>query len=339
MNSTIKATAMAATAGKGPPWFRMAGLVPIAKRLLGVALILLAGSFIVFATLHAAPGDPALTALGESASPDVVKAFRAQYKLDQPMLVQYGHWLTSAVTGDMGESLVIARGRPIENLVMARLPATVFIGLFALVLAVGLSLVLGTVGALYRGKPADTVATSVAVLGISMPDFWVSYLLIYALALGAGWFPSYGFVSPGDDFLGALHSGFLPALAIAAPMAAVFSRTLRAALLESLHKPYVFTARSFGLKRSYVFLHFVFRNALIPYVTIIGLQIRYLLGGVVVIERIFGIPGIGSIMVDAAFGRDYPLVLACIVTFLVIVLAVNLIVDVICTALNPRARK
>lgn len=317
----------------------MPRVIPLFKRLLGVALILIAGSFIVFATLNAAPGDPALTALGESATPEAVKAFRAEYKLDAPMLVRYGYWLASAATGDFGNSLVISRGRPIDALIASRLPATVFIGVFALVMAVLISLALGTIGALNRGKPADTAATSAAVLGISMPDFWISYLLIYALALGAGWFPSYGFTHPSEDLLGALHSGFLPALAIAAPMAAVFSRTLRAALLETLHKPYVFTARSFGLKRKFVFLHFVFRNALIPYVTIVGLQIRYLLGGVVVIERVFGIPGIGSLMVDAAFGRDYPLVLACIVTFLMIVLVINLIVDTVCTALNPRAAK
>src|SRR5690606_14915967 len=263
----------------------MPRVIPLLKRLLGTALILVAGSFIVFATLSAAPGDPALTALGESATPDAVKAFRTEYNLDAPMLVQYGHWLANAVTGDFGRSLVISRGQPIEALVAARLPATVFIGVFALIMAVLISLVLGTIGALNRGKPADTAATSAAVLGISMPDFWISYLLIYVLALGAGWFPSYGFTHPSDNFLGALHSGFLPALAIAAPMAAVFSRTLRAALVETLHKPYVFTARSFGLKRRFIFLHFVFRNALIPYVTIVGLQIRYLLGGVVVIER------------------------------------------------------
>jgi len=149
-------------------------------------------------------------------------------------------------------------------------------------------------------------------------------------------FPSYGFVSPGVSLAGALLSGFLPALAIAAPMAAVFARTLRAALLEVLHREYVTVARSIGFRPSFVFLHFVFRNALIPYVTVLGLQVRYLLGGVVVIERIFGVPGMGSLMVDAAFARDYPVVQACALTFLLIVLLTNLLVDTICTRLDPR---
>jgi peptide/nickel transport system permease protein len=134
----------------------------------------------------------------------------------------------------------------------------------------------------------------------------------------------------------ALLSGFLPALAIAAPMAAVFARTLRAALLEVLHREYVTVARSIGFPPKFVFVHFALRNALIPYITVLGLQVRYLLGGVVVIERIFGIPGMGSLMVDAAFGRDYPVVQACALTFLLIVLLTNLLVDTVCGQLNPR---
>jgi len=312
-------------------------LLPLGKGLAGLLVLILVGSCLVFVTLKAAPGDPALTALGESATPEAVAQFRQTYRLDAPVFVQYGTWLSKAVRGEFGDSLVVARGESIARLIQGRLPATGFLGLLAIGLAVVISLFLGVPGALYRGRMVDTVATSTAVLGISMPDFWISYLLIYALALGLGWFPAYGFVAPSADMLGALHSAFLPALAIAAPMAAVFSRTLRAALLETLQKPYVMAAHAFGLGRAFTFIHFVFRNALIPYLTVVGLQIRYLLGGVVVIERIFGIPGMGSLMVDAAFARDYPLVLACVVVFLVIVLCINVLVDTICRGLNPRA--
>jgi len=312
-------------------------LLTLCKRLAGLLVLIVLGSFLVFVTLKAAPGDPALTALGESATPEAVAQFRQDYRLDAPVAVQYARWLAMAARGELGTSLVVARGEPIAKLMLDRLPTTAFIGSLAVTLALAISLLLGVLGALYRGGSVDAVATSTAVLGISMPDFWISYLLIYALALGLGWFPSYGFVALSTSLPGALHSAFLPALAIAAPMAAVFSRTLRAALLETLHKPYVLTARSFGLSRPFAFVHFVFRNALIPYLTVVGLQIRYLLGGVVVIERIFGIPGMGSLMVDAAFARDYPLVLACVVTFLVIVLCVNVVVDAVCRMLNPRA--
>lgn len=305
-------------------------------RLLGGVIVLLLGSLAVFVTMKAAPGDPALSALGEQASPQAVAAFRIANGLDRPILVQFWHWLTAMLTGDFGTSLVVEAGRPITGLILSRLPATIFIGLYALSIAVSLSLVLGIIAAMKRGSSADTVATSIAVFGISMPDFWLSYVLIFGLSLSLGLFPAYGFVSPATDFLGALHAGFLPALAIAAPMAAVLSRTLRAVLLEVMHRPYVMAARSFGFSGRLILLHYILRNALVPYLTVAGLQVRYLLGGVVVIERIFGIPGIGTLMVDGAFGRDYPVVQACTILFLAIVLSVNVLVDLVCTALDPR---
>jgi peptide/nickel transport system permease protein len=305
-------------------------------RLSGMALTVFVGAFAVFMVMKAAPGDPALVVLGEQATPAAVAAFHRQFHLDSPVLVQFWFWLSQALRGDFGRSLTIAGGTSISGLIAARLPNTIFIGFYALVLAVIVSLVMGVIAALRRGRAADTLATSIAAIGISMPDFWISYILIFALALGAGWFPSYGFVAPGQSLTGALYSGFLPAVAISAPMAAVFARTLRAALVEVRHREFITVARSFGFAEFFIFLHFVFRNALIPYVTVIGLQVRYLLGGVVVIERIFGIPGLGSLMVDAAFGRDYPVVQACAITFLVIVLGTNLVVDLVCTFLDPR---
>ncbi len=314
----------------------MSRLRTIPPRLLGMALTILVGAFAVFMVMKAAPGDPALAVLGEQAPPEAVAAFHQRFHLDDPLLEQFWLWFAAALRGDFGRSLTIAGGTSISSLIAARLPNTIFIGGYALALAIAVSLLMGTIAALRRGRLADTFATSIAVLGISMPDFWLSYVLIYALALGLGWFPSYGFVSPGQSLAGALHSGFLPALAISAPMAAVFARTLRASLLEVAHREFVTVARSFGFAEFFIFLHYVFRNALIPYVTVIGLQVRYLLGGVVVIERIFGIPGLGSLMVDGAFGRDYPVVEACAVTFLAVVLAVNLGVDLICSGLDPR---
>lgn len=308
----------------------------IALRVVGMVLTVLAGTFVVFMVMKTAPGDPALIVLGEQASSETVAAFHREHRLDEPVLTQFWWWLADAVQGDLGKSLTIAGRRPIAELIGARLPNTLFVGLLSLVLAIAVSLTMGTVAALRRGRAVDTAATSVAVLGISMPDFWLSYVLIYAFALGLGLFPSYGFTAPGASPIGALHSGFLPAVAISAPMAAVFARTLRASLLEMTHREFVIVARSFGFGASFIFLHYVFRNALIPYLTVIGLQVRYILGGVVVIERIFGIPGIGSLMVDGAFGRDYPVVQACAIVFLVIVLGTNLVVDLVCTFLDPR---
>lgn len=306
------------------------------RRLLSMVVTIVIGAVAVFFAMKAAAGDPALSVLGESATPEAVAAFRKLHNLDAPVLAQFWTWASGALRGDLGLSLTIAGGRPISELIGQRLPNTVFIGLFAVLIAVVVALVAGTIAALNRGHAADTVATAIAVVGISMPDFWLSYVLIFALALGLGLFPSFGFVSPLESLPEALHSGFLPALAIAAPMAAVFARTLRAALLEQIHREHVFAARSFGFAPTQIFLHNVFRNALIPFVTIIGLQIRYILGGVVVIERVFGVAGLGSLLVDAAFARDYPVVQACAIVLLTIVLGINFVVDTACTALDPR---
>ncbi|MBN8908547.1 MAG: ABC transporter permease, partial [Rhodospirillales bacterium] len=152
------------------------------------------------------------------------------------------------------------------------------------------------------------------------PDFWLGYVLVLFFSLTLGWFPAYGFVRPVDSLAGALYSGFLPALAIAVPMAGIFSRMLRTTLLETFRRAYVTSAHAMGFGRFFIFWHYVLRNALTPYVTAIGLQARYLLGGVVVIERVFGIPGVGSVMVDCAFARDYGVVQGCAVVFLLIVL-------------------
>jgi peptide/nickel transport system permease protein len=308
----------------------------IGGRLIGAVLTVLAGAVVVYVVMKAAPGDPALAVLGDNARPEAVAAFRHKYHLDEPFWTQLATWLWGIARGDFGPSLTIAGGIPISELIASRLPVTAFVGLYAVLIAVAISLVMGTIAALRRGRMLDTVATSVAVLGISMPDFWLSYMLVFAFALGWRLFPAYGFTSPVDSLPGAAYSGFLPALAIAAPMAAVFARMLRTSLLETSSREYVIAARSFGFSPRFIFLQYVFRNALIPYLTVIGLQIRYLLGGVVVIERIFGIPGMGSLMVDAAFARDYPTVLACTVVFLGIVLLVNLVVDLVCVALDPR---
>lgn len=310
----------------------------VATRSAGVLMLALMGAAVVFFAMRAAPGDPALTALGEGATSETIAAFRARWNLDEPLIVQFGLWVLNALRGDFGQSLSIASGTDVYTLFADRLPNTLFIGVYAIILAVLISLVAGTAAALNRGGIIDTVATSIAAAGISMPDFWIGYVLIYAFALGLGWFPAYGFVSPMESMGGALLSGFLPALAIAAPMAASFTRILRSALIDNAHRDHVRVARSLGHGRSFIFLHHILRNALIPFVTVIGLQVRYLLGGTVVIERIFGINGVGSLMIDAAFGRDYPIVQACALTFLLIVLLVNIVVDLICTMLNPRMR-
>ncbi len=294
------------------------------------------GAFAIFLLLQLAPGDPALAALGEMATDEAVAFFHKEHGLDDPVLVQFWRWLEGTFHGDLGESISIANGFPIVTLLGQRLPNTIFIGLYGLVMAIVVSLAAGTVAALRQGKMADTAATSLAVIGISMPDFWLSFMLVFAFALALPVFPAFGFVNPLDSLSGAFYTGLLPAFAIGAPLAGVFARILRSALLETKRRDYVTAGRSFGFTDTFVFRHYIFRNAVIPYVTVVGLQIRYLIGGTVIIERIFGVSGLGSMMVDGVFARDYPVVLACMLTFLVVVLTVNLAVDLICALLDPR---
>jgi len=302
---------------------------------LSIATII-AGAIIVFFVMKAMPGEPALMALGEMASPEAIAAFRAENNLDEPMFKQLLLWFSNIATGDLGKSLSLAGRVPIIELIANRLPNTLFVGIYSLFIAVFISLVMGTLGALKRGKTIDTGATSLAALGISMPDFWLGFVLIFIFSLKLEWFPSYGFKSPLESFSGALFTGLLPAVAISMPMAAVFARMLRASLLENTHRDFVTSGKALGFQPLFIGIHYIFRNSIIPLIVVIGLQARYLLGGVVVIEKVFGIPGLGTLMVSAAFARDYPVIQACTVLFLAIVMIVNLIVDILCAYLDPK---
>jgi peptide/nickel transport system permease protein len=304
--------------------------------MIGSFAMLVVGAAVVFLLLHAIPGDAAIAALGDSASPDVIAAFRAQHHLNDPHAVQFWSWAQAALTGDLGQSISLAGGFSTAALIAGSLPNTLFVGAYALILAIAISLAGGSIAASRHGRIEDVLATSGAIVTISLPDFWLGYVLVLVFSLGFGWFPAYGFTRPGDSLAGAFHSGFLPALAIAVPMAGILSRMLRATLLDTFRRAYVVSAHAMGFGRFFIFWHYVLRNALIPYVTAIGLQARYLLGGVVVIERVFGVPGVGSVMVDAAFARDYGVVQGCAVVFLLIVIATNLLVDTICRLLDPR---
>jgi len=311
-------------------------LLYLALRSGGALFMLVLGALVVFLLMHAVPGDAAIAALGEQASPEAVAAFRRAHGLDQSLLVQFLRWAGAALRGDFGMSISLAGGFSTASLIRGSLPNTLFIGVYALLIAIAISVAAGSIAASRHGRFEDLAATSGAIVTISMPDFWLGYVLVLLFSLHLGWFPAYGFTRPNESFTGAVWSGFLPALAIAIPMAGVFSRMLRSTLLDVFQRAYVTAARSMGFGRQFVFWHYVFRNALIPYVTAVGLQARYLLGGVVVIERVFGVPGVGSVMVDAAFARDYTVVQGCAVVFLFIVIVVNLLVDLLCGVLDPR---
>ena len=252
------------------------------------------GALAVFLMMHAVPGDAAMARLGEQASPEAVADFRRANHMDDPVATQFLDWGWRALHGDLGTSISLAGGFSTASLIGNSLPNTLFIGAYALVLAIAGSVLAGSIAASRHGRFADVAATSGAIVTISMPDFWLGYVLVLVFSLQLGWFPAYGFVRPGQSLLGALHSGFLPALAIAgADGGCVRPHAALDAAGDVFAAPTSSPPRSMGFGRLFVFWHYVFRNALIPYVTAIGLQARYLLGGVVVIERVFGVPGVG----------------------------------------------
>src|SRR5690625_4630558 len=250
----------------------------LSGRLVGAALTLMVGMVLIIVLMRLAPGDPALAALDEGATPEAVAAYRVKHHLNEPVWSQILYSMRNMAQGDFGESLTVADGDAVLPMVIRRMPNTAFIGGYALIIAVFVSLIVGTIATLRRGKIEDTAVTTSAVLGISMPDFWIGYLLILVFALGLGWFPAYGFKPVQESITQAIYFSTLPAMAIAAPMAASFSRFLRATLLETVGKDYVVSGRSLGFSEKFLFIHFVLRNSLIPYVTKVGMQVPYLLG-------------------------------------------------------------
>lgn len=309
----------------------------LARRALTLLPILLLMSMIVFALIRMIPGDPIDVMYGSEGMDEVRRsALTRELGLDQPVVVQYGRWLWRAVGGDLGNSY--RAGMPVMQLIGQRLPATLWLSFNALFLSLLIALPLGLLAAVRRNSGADMGAMIFAILGISMPNFWSGILLVLVFSVWLGWLPSIGYVSPFDDFLLSLRHLILPAFTLGWAMAGATTRLARSSLLEELGKDYVRTARSKGLGERAVLLGHALRNALIPTVTMVGLQMGFLIGGTVIVETVFAWPGVGLLVVDSIFARDYPVVQGVVLVIAVIVVAINLLVDVTYTVLDPRIR-
>jgi peptide/nickel transport system permease protein len=309
----------------------------LARRALTLLPILLLMSIIVFGLVRMIPGDPIDVMYGGEGMDEVRRAaLSRELGLDQPIVVQYGRWLLRAIGGDLGNSY--RASMPVMQLIGQRLPATLWLSFSAMVLSLIIALPLGLLAAVKRNSAADMGATAFAILGISMPNFWSGILLVLIFSIWLGWLPSIGYVSPFDDFGRSLRHLILPAFTLGWALAGVTTRLARSSLLEELGKDYVRTARSKGLAERAVLLRHVLRNALIPTVTMIGLQMGFLIGGTVVVETVFAWPGVGLLVVDSIFSRDYPVVQGVVLVIAVIVVAINLLVDVTYTVLDPRIR-
>lgn len=293
--------------------------------------VLIGISIISFFLLQAVPGDPVRTMLGEKATEDTVAALRAHYGLDRPVAVQYAYYVKNLFAGDLGRSIVYKI--PVLELVTGRIAATLFLLGFATLLAVAIALPLAVVSALYQGRLPDHVIRTFSTLGLGFPAFWLGIMLIILLSVWAGFFPVAGY---GEGFLEHLHHLFLPSLTIALALSAILTRNLRASLLETLGADHVTAARAKGLSGRWIFQRHVLRNSLVPTVNLLGVNVGWLIGGTVVIESVFSIPGLGQLMVQSIFARDYFVVQSLALAFACATVAVSFLVDVITVALDPR---
>jgi peptide/nickel transport system permease protein len=305
---------------------RIASLVPI---LFGISVV-------AFLLIRLIPGDPAIALLGLEADQTSITNLRQQLGLNQPLVVQYFSWLGHILTGDFGRS--IQGGRDVLTLLLGALGPTAILAVAALLVSLVIAIPAGIIAASRRGSVLDYMASFVALCGLSMPSFWLGILLILALSVSVSLFPASGYVSPLQNPIGHLQHLALPAITLGAALAAATMRMTRAAMLEVLRADFVRTARAKGLPRRKVIWRHALGNARIPIVTLLGIQLGQMLGGVVITETIFSWPGIGKLTVDAIFARDYPVVQGAILLMATLFVLINLATDVIYTFLDPRVR-
>jgi len=300
----------------------------LARRLLLTIPVLLGVATLVFSLIHLVPGDPVQAMLGDSASPQDIAELRGRLGLDRPLLVQYGAFLKGAVRGDLGSSL--RTNQTVTAAILERMPATFELAIAAMCVAALIAIPLGILAAVHAGTSVDIAATTLALIGISMPNFWLGPLLAIVFSIMLGWLPVAG--------RGTLANLVLPAITLGAPLAAVLARMTRASVIEELRELYVLAARARGLSYARAVLRHAFRNSLIPIVTVFGLQFGAVLTGAVITETIFAWPGVGRLLIQSIAFRDYPLVQGCILLIAVTYVAMNLFTDVAYGLLDPRIR-
>lgn len=308
----------------------------IVRRLILLIPVCVGITFTVFLLIHLVPGDPARVMLGLQANEEKVAQIHEQLGLDDPLLVQYGRWTWGLLQGDLGESYLT--GEPVFGAIMQRLPATMSLTMVAFVISLLIAVPLGIVAATKPYTRFDIGSTIFTQLGVAIPDFWLGIMLILVFSLYLGWLPPSGFVSITDDPVRWLKHIILPAFTVGVVNAAVLTRFIRSSILEVMHHDFVRTARAKGLHERVVINRHVLKNALIPTVTVIGLQFAFMLGGVVVVEVIFAWPGVGRLALDAIYRRDYPMVQGSVLAVALTFVLINLVVDVLYAYLDPRIK-
>jgi peptide/nickel transport system permease protein len=308
----------------------------LGRRVLSTIPVVLIVAVLIFMMLRLTPGDPAAMIAGDAATSADITEVRAKLGLDGSIVTQFFIWAGRALQGDFGESFFYKK--TVASLIADRLEPTLALSVLTIILATLIAVPLGTLAAYKQGSWLDRGVMGLSVLGFSVPVFVIGYVLIYVFALKLGWFPVQGYQRLSAGFGGFLQRLILPSLALAVIFVALLARMTRTSVLEVLNEDYVRTARAKGLPNLKVLVFHALRNAAVPIVTVIGISIATLLGGVVVTESVFNIPGLGRLTVDAVLARDYPTVQAVILLFSLAYVIINLIIDVLYTVLDPRIR-
>jgi peptide/nickel transport system permease protein len=306
------------------------------RRLVLTIPVLFFVSLIVFSLIALIPGDPARIMLGEEPSKEALEALRKQMGLDRPLIVRYVIWMGRVVQGDLGQS--VRDGRSVALTLTQKIPVTAELAVTSLLVAWAIAIPAGALAAWKRRSVVDYAATTVSLAGISIPNFWLGIMLIYLLAVNLRWLPPSGYVEPWVDLGRNLRLMIMPSIVLGTALAALVMRLLRSSMIEVLGSDYIRTARAKGLADATLVVRHAMKNAMIPVATIMGLQLGGLLGGAVITETIFAVPGVGRLAVESILTRDYPMVQGVVLFAAVAVVAVNLLVDVAYALLDPRIR-
>ena len=309
-------------------------LLLVGRRMVQIIPVIVLATFVVFGLLKLVPGDLAATLAGEYATEERVAQIRAEYGLDDPLLVQYGRWLLNAIQLDLSRSF--QSNEPVLDQILHRFPTTMLLVCGALLISLTVGIPLGILAATRAGSRLDMVVTSISSFGVALPNFWLAMILVATLSLSWGWFPATGAVRFTSDPQGAIWHAVLPSIALAAGGIAEVVRQLRSALIEILSSQYVRTLYAKGLSPSAILWKHGLKNVAVTLLTVIGLLVSRLLGGAVVIEAVFAIPGMGSMVVRAAIVKDFPVVQGVVFTMVILVICINLIIDVLYTVVDPR---
>lgn len=308
----------------------------LTQRLLQIIPTVIIVSMLIFGLQQLLPGDPALIMAGEERDPKVLAEIREQYKLDQPIPVQYLYWVKGVLTGNLGESMRLKSS--VSSLVAEKLPVTLQLAFMALLIAIGVGIPAGILSAVKKETLWDYGANLFALWGLSTPNFWLGILMIFLFSVTLGWLPASGYVRLGEDWKSSLATTIMPAFVLGNALAAVLMRHTRSAMLQAMGTDYVRTARAKGLHENRVVLKHALRNAMTPVITLLALDFGTLLSGAVLTEQIFSIPGFGKLIVDSVFNRDYAVVQGVVLVTSTIYIALNLVADIAYVLVNPRLR-